>query len=139
MEMADAIVINKADGNNIPRARRAQAEFANALHLFPPSLSGWIPLVKSCSSLYSEGITEIWEMAQEYYSFVTESGFLKEKRVEQSRYWMYETLRDGIYNQVFNDPVMKKELEIHEKAISEGRITSFMAASSILNKYKSGI
>ncbi|MCD4711350.1 MAG: methylmalonyl Co-A mutase-associated GTPase MeaB [Bacteroidales bacterium] len=138
MEMADAIVINKTDGNNIRRARRAQAEFANALHLFPPSLSGWVPLVKTCSSLYSKGISEIWEMAQEYASFVSETGYLKAKRLEQSRYWMYETLRDGIYNQVFNDPAMRKELEFHEKAISEGRITSFMAASSVLKKYKSG-
>ena len=139
MEMADAIVINKADGTNIRRARRAQAEFANALHLFPPPLSGWIPMVKTCSSLYNKGIDEIWALAQKYASFVKESGYLKEKRGEQSRYWMYETLRDGIYMQVFNDPAMKKELELHEKAISEGRITSFMAASSILNKYKSGI
>ncbi len=139
MEMADAIVINKADGTNIRRARRAQSEFANALHLFPPSLSGWIPLVKTCSSLYNKGIDEIWDLAQKYSSFVKESGYLKEKRLEQSRYWMYETLRDGIYMQVFNDPAMKKELELHEKAIAEGRITSFMAASSILNKYKSGI
>jgi LAO/AO transport system kinase len=77
-------------------------------------------------------------LAQEYADFVTKSGFLKERRLEQSRYWMYETLRDGIYMQVFNDPAMIKELEIHEKAISEGRITSFMAASAILNKYKSG-
>jgi LAO/AO transport system kinase len=138
MEMADAIVINKADGNNINRARRAQSEFTNALHLFPPSLSGWVPLVKSCSSLYNKGISDIWAMALEYSSFVSESGFLKKKRVEQSRYWMYETLREGIYNQVFNDPEMKRELEIHEKAISEGRTTSFMAASSILNRYKSG-
>ena len=53
MEMADAIVINKADGNNIQKAKRAQAEFANALHLFPPSPSGWTPLVKTCSSLYN--------------------------------------------------------------------------------------
>ena len=50
---------------------------------------------------------------------------------------MYETIREGIYNQVFNDPDMQKELEKHEKAIAEGRMTSFMAASSILNKYKS--
>lgn len=137
MEMADAIVINKADGNNIHRARRAQAEFANALHLFPPSLSGWIPVVKTCSSLYNKGINEIWEMVRDYSDLVSKSGFLKEKRMEQSRYWMYETLRDGIYKLVFNDPEMKKELDEHEKAISEGRITSFMAASSILNKYKS--
>ncbi len=138
MEMADAIIINKADGINIPRARRAQAEFTNALHLFPPSLSGWVPRVNICSSLYNKGIPETWTLAQEYADFVTKSGFLKERRLEQSRYWMYETLRDGIYMQVFNDPAMIKELEIHEKAISEGRITSFMAASAILNKYKSG-
>ncbi len=138
MEMADAIIINKADGSNIPRARRAQAEFTNALHLFPPSLSGWVPRVNICSSLYNKGIPETWSLAREYADFVSENGFLKERRLEQSRYWMYETLRDGIYMQVFNDPVMKKELEVHEKAISEGRITSFMAASAILNKYKSG-
>jgi LAO/AO transport system kinase len=138
MEMADAIVINKADGNNIQKARRAQAEFANALHLFPPSPSGWIPKVLTCSSLYNNGISEIWAMLKEYAYFARSGDFLKTKRLEQSRYWMYETIRDGIYQQVFHDPAMKKELEKYEKAISQGRSTSFMAASAILNKYKSG-
>jgi LAO/AO transport system kinase len=137
MEMADAIVINKADGNNVQKALRAQAEFTNALHLFPPSPSGWIPRVSTCSSLHHTGISEVWEMAREYYSFVSENGFLGKKRQEQSRFWLHETLRDGIYNQVFNDPRMKEELHLHEKAIAEGRMTSFMAAASILNKYKS--
>ncbi len=138
MEMADAIVINKADGHNIQKARRAQAEFANALHLFPPSSSGWTPLVKTCSSLHSEGVSEIWDMAMEYFEFVSGTGFLQEKRKEQSRYWLHETLREGIYRQVFNDPHMKEELLLHEKAMAEGRMTAFMAAASILNKYKSG-
>ena len=137
MEMADAIVINKADGNNIQKARRAQAEFANALHLFPPSPSGWIPLVKTCSSLHNIGISEVWEMARQYHTFVSENGFLLKKRQEQSRFWLHETLREGIYSQVFDDPRMKEELLLHEKAIAEGRMTSFMAAASILNKYKS--
>lgn len=138
MEMADAIVINKADGNNIQKAGRAQAEFANALHLFPPSASGWIPKVLTCSSLYNKGIDEIWALVQEYADFAGSNAYLKEKRLEQSRYWMYETIRDGIYQQVFHDPAMKKELAKYEKAISEGRLTSFMAATAILNKYKSG-
>lgn len=137
MEMADAIVINKADGNNIQKARRAQAEFANALHLFPPSPSGWTPLVKTCSSLYNKGISEIWEMANEFLAFASDRGYLEHKRQEQSRFWMHETIKEGIYNQVFNDPRMKKEMVLHEKAMAEGRMTSFMAASSILNKYKS--
>jgi len=137
MEMADAIVINKADGNNIDKARRAQAEFANALHLFPPSPSGWTPLVKTCSSLYKQGISEVWDMARQYQTFALDNGFLHKKRQEQSRYWLQETIRDGIYKEVFNDPVMKAELLRHEKAMAEGQMTSFMAASSILKKYKS--
>ena len=137
MEMADGIVINKADGSNIQKARRAQAEFANALHLFPPSPSGWIPRVSTCSSLYNTGVGETWEMVMEYRKLVTENGTLSIRRKEQSRYWMYETIREGIYNQVFGDPGMQHELKDLEKSISEGRMTSFMAASTILKKYKS--
>ncbi|RLD25358.1 MAG: methylmalonyl Co-A mutase-associated GTPase MeaB, partial [Bacteroidetes bacterium] len=137
MEMADSIVINKADGNNLQKAKRAQAEFANALHLFPPSTSGWSPRVKTCSSLHGTGISEIWNMVDKYNSFVTKNEYLEKRRQSQSKYWMYETIREGIYNQVFNDPVMKKELANYEKEIQEGRMTSFMAANSILNKYKS--
>ncbi len=137
MEMADGIVINKADGNNIQKAKRAQAEFTNALHLFPPARSGWSPRVTTCSSLYNTGIGEIWEMIGEYRKFVTGSGYLKRRRREQSSFWMYETIREGIYNQVFSDPSMQKELKELEQSISEGRITSFMAASTILDKFKS--
>ena len=137
MEMADAIVINKADGNNIQKARRAQAEFANALHLFPSSLSGWTPLVKTCSSLYDTGINEVWEMVTVYKEHVIRNGYMVSRRQDQSRYWMHETIREGIYNQVFNDPVMKQALKDYEQAIAEGRMTSFMAATSILNKFKS--
>lgn len=137
MEMADALVINKADGDNIQKSLRAQAEFTNALHLFPGAPSGWVPVVKTCSSLKRTGIAEIWEMVDEFRMLVSRSGHFENRRREQSRYWMFETLREGIYNQVFNDPVMKRELELHEKAITDGKMTSFMAATSILNKYKS--
>ncbi len=137
MEMADAIVINKADGNNIQKARRAQAEFSNALHLFPPSPSGWTPRVKTCSSLYGTGVDEIWQMVGEYRHHVSANDYLNTRRLGQSKYWMYETIREGIYNQVFNDPEMQKELEKLETAITDGQMTAFMAAASILNKYKS--
>ena len=136
--MADGIVINKADGNNIQKAKRAQAEFANALHLFPPSLSGWTPRVSTCSSLYQTGISEVWDMVREYHEFVTENGFLSTRRGDQSRYWMYETIREGIFNQVFGDPDIQEELKAMEKSIVAGKITSYMAATTILKKYKSG-
>jgi LAO/AO transport system kinase len=138
MEMADGIAINKADGSNIQKAKRAQAEFTNALHLFPPSLSGWSPRVTTCSSLYQTGISEVWDIINEYHKFVSEKGFLSSRRSEQSKFWMYETIREGIYTQVFNDPDMKEELKALEESIIAGKITSHMAASTILNKYKSG-
>jgi LAO/AO transport system kinase len=137
MEMADALVINKADGSNVEKARRAQAEYASALHLFPPSPSGWTVRVKTCSSLYNTGIDEIWETAEEYLEHVTENGSFEMRRREQASYWMYETLREGIYDLAFNNPRMQEALEQHEKAIREGKMTSFMAASSLLEKYKS--
>jgi LAO/AO transport system kinase len=138
MEMADGIVINKADGNNIQKARRAQAEFTNALHLFPPSLSGWIPRVTTCSSIYQTGISGVWELILEYRKYVSESGFLASRRSEQSRFWLYETIREGIYNQVFSDPAMQRELKALEASIMAGEITSHMAAATILSRYKSG-
>ncbi len=137
MEMADAILINKADGSNIQKARRAQAEFANALHLFPPSASGWTPQVNTCSSIYGFGIEEVWGMVGKYHSMALKNGYLKKRREEQAKYWMYETIREGIFDQVFNNTEMKKELAKYELEISQGRMTSHMAASIILNKYKS--
>ncbi len=137
MEMADAILINKADGSNMQKARRAQAEFANALHLFPPSASGWTPQVNTCSALYGFGIEEVWGMVGKYRSVTSKNGYLKQRREEQAKYWMYETIKEGIFNQVFNNSEMKKELEKYELEISQGQMTSHMAASIILNKYKS--
>jgi LAO/AO transport system kinase len=137
MEMADGIVINKADGNNLQKARRALAEFTSALHLFPPSRSGWVPKVKSCSSLYGTGISEIWEMITGYRDFALNSGYLADRRKEQSGYWLHETLREGIYHLVFNDMEMQKDLHDLEDSINRGQITSHMAAATILKKYKS--
>ncbi|PID91525.1 MAG: methylmalonyl Co-A mutase-associated GTPase MeaB [Bacteroidetes bacterium] len=136
MEMADAIVINKADGHNVQRARRAQAEYANALHLFPPAESGWTPEVHTCSSLYNTGITEIRDMLQRYIELVEENGYRTRQRQQQSRYWMYETVREGIYDLVFRNGEMAGELKHLEAEIAAGRLTSHMAAEAILNKYK---
>jgi LAO/AO transport system kinase len=137
MEMADGVVINKADGNNLQKAERTQAEFSSALHLFPPSLSGWVPRVQTCSSMYGHGIPEIWNMVTEYREHAAAAGFLIQKRGEQSRYWMHETIREGIHDMLFGDPGMKEELKKLEQSISEGRMTSYMAAAAILNRYKS--
>lgn len=136
IELADALVINKADGANIQKARRAQSEYTNALHLYPPNASGWIPRVSTCSSVYQTGIEEIWELMEEYRIRFSGDGYLERKRTEQRKYWMYESIREGIFDQVFGDPSMKSMLDHYEKEISRGTMTSYAAARAILNKYK---
>ena len=136
MEMADAIAINKADGSNIRKTKRAQAEFSNALHLFPPSPSGWTSQVKSCSSLYNTGIDEIWEMIMAYRELTINNSYFKMQRQEQSRYWLYETIKEGIYNQVFKNQDIQNQLIEYEDEIAQGRMTSFQAAIKILSKYE---
>jgi len=137
IEMADAIVINKSDGSNVDYARRAQLDFTNALHLFPPDPSGWVPQVLACSSIENTGIAEIWDLIEEFRERCTVNGTLSEKRNKQRQYWLHETIREGIYDQVFKNREMSDELKRFEERINRGEMTSFAAASAILNKYKS--
>jgi LAO/AO transport system kinase len=91
MEMADAIVINKADGDNIKNAQFAKVEFNRALHLFPAKKSGWIPTTATCSALTSEGIPEVWNTITEFLKITQTNSYFFEKRKEQNQFWMLET------------------------------------------------
>ncbi|RZJ67002.1 MAG: methylmalonyl Co-A mutase-associated GTPase MeaB [Flavobacterium sp.] len=84
MEMADAIAINKADGDNIKKAKLAKTEFGRALHFFPAKSSGWMPKAATCSAVTKEGIPEIWEIVSEYVSLTKENGFFENRRREQN-------------------------------------------------------
>src|SRR5664280_1126943 len=84
IEMADAIFINKADGDNISKANLAKSEYANALHLFPPPESGWIPIVATCSARTHDGITKVWDTIEDFSSFTTNNGFFEGRRMEQN-------------------------------------------------------
>ena len=131
MEMADMIAINKADGNNIEKASLARAEFENALHLFPPSLSGWIPKVLTCSAKQNLGISEIWENIKNYYEHCSGNNYITQRRNEQSKYWMYETLNDQLKRQFYSDPAIQDLAAELEKQVLENRISSFVAASEL--------
>ncbi len=135
MEMADGIVINKADGDNIDRARLAQAQFRSALHLFPPTTSGWMPEVLTYSGYYDLGIEEVWAMIDRYFEFVKSNGYFEQKRRQQSRYWMYETIDSQLRGNFFNNPEVSAMLSGLEKAVLENRLSSFIAARDVLNFY----
>lgn len=139
MEMADGIIINKADGNNIDKANLAATQFRNALHLFPAPESGWSPKVLTYSGFYGIGIKEIWDMIDEYIAFVKANGYFEYRRNEQSKYWMYETINEHLRNSFYHNNTIAEMLEREEKEVLEGKLTSFVAAKQLLDKYFDGL
>ncbi len=135
MEMADAIVINKADGDNINKAMLAQAEYKNALHLFPQTESGWQPLVKTASSFTGKGIPEVWDTIQSYESFTKENDFFNTKRNQQAKYRMYETVNEEIKQRFYNNDEARQKIKELEKDVLSGKISPYYAAQMLLNKF----
>jgi LAO/AO transport system kinase len=135
MEMADGIVINKADGNNIEKAKLAASHFRNALHLFPTPDSGWSPKVLTYSGFYGLGIKEIWDMIDEYFVFVKENGYFDFRRNEQAKYWMYETINEHLRDSFYNNPTIETMLHAKEMEVLNGQQTSFVAAKHLLDTY----
>jgi LAO/AO transport system kinase len=135
MEMADGIIVNKADGNNIEKANLAAAQYRNALHLFPLPPSGWTPKVLTYSGYYQLGITGIWDMVDEYITFTKENGYFEQRRHSQSKYWMYESINEQLKNHFYQSPVIEKELLIKEKQVLQSEISSFKAAKQMLDIY----
>ena len=111
MEMADGIVINKADGNNIDKAKLAAAQFRNALHLFPAPDSGWTPRVLTYSGFYNLGVKEIWDMVYEYIDFVKGNGYFEYRRNEQSKYWMYESINEQLRDSFYHNAKIESMLQ----------------------------
>ncbi len=135
MEMADGIVINKADGNNIEKAKLAATHFRNALHLFPAPESGWMPQVLTYSGFYGIGIKEIWDMIYKYIAFVKANGYFLRRRNEQSKYWMYETIDEHLRDSFYQDEVISRMLAEEEAEVLSGKVTSFSAARKLLDVY----
>lgn len=135
MEMADSIVINKADGDNIRKSNLAKVEFGRALHLFPAKKSGWIPTTSTCSAITHEGISEVWETILKFLELTKTNNYFFEKRKEQNQYWMLETINEQLKTNFFNHPEIQKLLEENKKAVQNDEISPFAAAQILLETY----
>lgn len=135
MEMADLLVINKADGDNVTKAKLAKTEYNRALHLFPEKNSGWIPKVTTCSALEKNGIDNVWNTIQDYLQLTKVNGFFEDKRANQNQYWLLETINDQLKNHFYNNPEIQKLLESNKKAVQNNEISPFAAAQILLKKY----
>ena len=135
MEMADGIVINKCDGNNVEKCQLAATHFRNALHLFPATESGWMPKVLCYSGFYGIGIKEIWDMIYEYVAFAKGNGYFDYRRNEQAKYWMYETINEHLRNSFYQNSTIVDMLKATERSVLNGEKTSFVAAKQLLDTY----
>ncbi|WP_066628212.1 methylmalonyl Co-A mutase-associated GTPase MeaB [Labilibacter marinus] len=135
MEMADAIAINKADGNNIQRANLAKAEYTNALHLFPPTPSGWIPKVETYSAIENRGVAEVWDMVKEYVDKTNQNNYFGHRRNEQSQYWMFESINEKLKSNFYNNPQIASLTEEYKNKVLSNEISSFSAAQELLDQY----
>jgi LAO/AO transport system kinase len=133
IEMADAIVINKADGENMKAAKLAKVEFNRALHLYPEKESGWSPKVSLCSALKQEGISEVWDMIENYKSTTTLNNFFEGNRNNQNTFWLLQTIEDRLKSNFYNSAKIKVELRAQIKLVEAGKTTPFAAAEYLLS------
>jgi LAO/AO transport system kinase len=135
MEMADAIAINKADGDNIKRSQLAKREYQNALHMFPPNESGWYPKVLTCSAINNTGIQEIWDLICEHERIMKEKGFFKSNRQEQNLHWMHDTISDHLRNEFYNHDQVRKSITYLEELVETEKMPAIVAAKKLLDLF----
>jgi LAO/AO transport system kinase len=121
MELVDAIVVNKADGDNKPLALKTKKEYSQILHFLHPATSGWKTKAYTCSSLHLDGIPEIWNVILEFEKNTKASLIFDERRKKQNRQWLYSMISDQLHFRFFQQPEVKSVLPELEKAVMEGK------------------
>ena len=135
IEMADAILINKSDGDNIHKARLAKAEYTNALHLFPPAGSGWFPVVDTCSSRTGEGIEKAWGVISEYQTFTLQNGYFHQRRRDQNIQVFYDAIEASLKTDFASRKDISTLLKKMENEIVSGKLNPYTAAKELLEQY----
>ena len=135
MEMADAVVITKADGDNLMRSKQAAAQYRNALHLFQPNANGWIPETLVCSAIENSGIEEVREMVERYKQRMLTSGWIEKNRGEQLGFWLEDALNERILDSFYSDDILAKELEKLKRQVLNKSLSPYAAAEQLFQLY----
>jgi len=133
LEIADALVINKADGDNIERAEKAKKEYESAISLLTPSTPTWPSPVLTCSALEKTGIDEIWNTVLEHNKKLSTTGELKEKRKKQTIDWMWSMVEEGLKDRFYKNAEVTKKLTKTIEDVEQGRETPTVAALNLLH------
>jgi len=135
MEMADAVVINKADGENILNTEIAKNELKNVLHFFRPSSSGWMPVAETCSAKTNTGIDKIWNLINDYISITKNNGYFFSKRQEQAKIRMFEMISETLTEKFYQNNNVSKFLPEIINELSQQKISSYSAGQKLLDIY----
>ena len=135
LELADAVAITKADGDNIEKAKRARKEYETALHLINPSYANWSPPVVTCSALNLEGIKKIWKIILNHREKLKSTGGFEENRKNQSIDWMWSLVEEGLKDQFYKNPDIKKMLPKIKKEVERGKTAPTAAAYELLSSF----
>jgi LAO/AO transport system kinase len=135
MEMADLMVITKADGENKIKAEVARRQFQNALQLFPTPESDWKAKVYTCSSREGVGLEEIWKGIEEYIEHIKGNGYFQHHRNEQNKYWMYESINETLKSHFYLNPEIESRIADIESRVLDAKLSSFIAAKELLDIY----
>lgn len=135
MEMADTILITKADGNNLEKARVAKSEFARALHFLPPQDSGWIPRTDICSAIDGTGINEFIKILDEFVRHATINGYLEDNRKKQEIFWFENSMRESIIHHFLQHPKIQEEILRLKSEIQDKKISPHEAAKALTHRF----
>ena len=138
MEMADAVVVHKADGDNLQKAQTMVPTYVNALHFFPPSVSGWLPQAVECSSVTGHNIGMVWQIIEQYSTLTRENGFFEHNRQDQEVKRLYQAVDDFLQSSFFNNPAVKEVIQDFEHFVRNKQLSPYQAAAEMIQRYRKG-
>ncbi len=139
LELADLVVVNKADGDNVNRARLAAAELKRALHLLVPASPNWSPPVLIASALADTGLDELWEQVGEHRRRMTASGELEQRRRDQQVRWLWGLLEDRLMAELHSNEAVASAVSAAERQVRDGQIPAPVAAEAVWASYRSEV
>ncbi|NLI25635.1 MAG: methylmalonyl Co-A mutase-associated GTPase MeaB [Bacteroidales bacterium] len=135
VELADAVLVNKADGDNAGKAERAVSDYASAMHLLPPHPGKWTPRVMACSAKTNAGIDVLWNTINEYITLTKANGYFETKRREQNLDWLQETILDLLQSEFYRHPGVASLLQKYTAEVAKNKITPYFAARHLMETY----
>jgi len=138
IEIADLVLINKADGDLAAAAQRAQADYQAALHLLRPATSAWTPQVLTCSALHDQGVEEVWQAARRHREALEQSGELARKRARQAHSWLWTEIQAGLVDRLRADPASRQRIGELEREVAAGGVLPPQAARRLVRGFLAG-